>query len=175
MSAADKRQEGGTHYATDFWQTWNLIVPMKWSAFQFEIINYVDRYKRKNGIEDLKKARHWLDKLIEIEEGRLAEDVPSLNMSQTLFVFDGKELSKANFSDAEITLTSVNDETLDGLGRALCRHGPLMTQPCEACGRDCKQALKNADETVYGEHGPITKYPDGLINERPLPKQYNED
>lgn len=72
MSEADKKHEGGNHYRTDFWQTWNLIIPMEWSAFQFEIINYVDRYKRKNGIEDLKKARHWLDKLIEIEEGTLS-------------------------------------------------------------------------------------------------------
>lgn len=72
VSEADKRQEGGSHYRTDFWQTWNLIIPMKWTAFQLEIINYVDRYKRKGGIEDLKKARHWLDKLIEAEEEALS-------------------------------------------------------------------------------------------------------
>lgn len=72
MSEADKRQEGGTHYKNRPIQTWNLIIPMGWSAFQFEIINYVDRYQRKGGIEDLKKARHWLDKLIEVEEARLA-------------------------------------------------------------------------------------------------------
>jgi hypothetical protein len=29
------------------------------------ILKYVWRYKRKNGIEDLKKARWYLDKLIE--------------------------------------------------------------------------------------------------------------
>lgn len=73
MSEADKRQEGGSHYKGKpilpqvTAETWNLIIPMGWSAFQFEIINYVDRYKRKGGIEDLKKARHWLDKLIELE------------------------------------------------------------------------------------------------------------
>ncbi len=30
------------------------------------VIKYVFRYKKKNGLEDLKKARFYLDKLIEI-------------------------------------------------------------------------------------------------------------
>ena len=34
------------------------------------IIKYVCRYKDKNGIEDLKKARHYIDLLIEIEESK---------------------------------------------------------------------------------------------------------
>ena len=32
------------------------------------IVKYVTRYKDKNGVEDLKKARWYLNKLIEIEE-----------------------------------------------------------------------------------------------------------
>lgn len=32
------------------------------------IVKYICRYKLKNGIEDLKKARFYLDKLIEMEE-----------------------------------------------------------------------------------------------------------
>jgi len=31
------------------------------------VVKYVVRYKQKNGIEDLKKARHYLDMLIEME------------------------------------------------------------------------------------------------------------
>jgi len=31
------------------------------------IIKYISRYKLKNGLEDLAKARHYLDKLIERE------------------------------------------------------------------------------------------------------------
>jgi hypothetical protein len=30
----------------------------------------VERYRLKNGVDDLKKARHFLDKLIELEEAR---------------------------------------------------------------------------------------------------------
>lgn len=33
------------------------------------IIKYVWRYNNKNGLEDLRKARHYLDWLIESQEG----------------------------------------------------------------------------------------------------------
>lgn len=35
------------------------------------VIKYVSRYKRKNGLEDLKKARWYLDYQIKLEEERL--------------------------------------------------------------------------------------------------------
>lgn len=37
------------------------------------IIKYVVRWKQKNGIEDLKKAKVYLDKLIELTEHNIAE------------------------------------------------------------------------------------------------------
>jgi hypothetical protein len=32
------------------------------------VIKYIARYRDKSGVEDLKKAQHYLSKLIEIEE-----------------------------------------------------------------------------------------------------------
>jgi hypothetical protein len=32
------------------------------------IVKYVSRWKDKGGVDDLRKARHYLDKLIEIQE-----------------------------------------------------------------------------------------------------------
>ena len=34
---------------------------------QGNVIKYLCRYRDKNGVEDLRKARHYLDKLIEVE------------------------------------------------------------------------------------------------------------
>jgi hypothetical protein len=34
---------------------------------QGNVIKYVARYVEKGGVEDLRKARHYLDKLIELE------------------------------------------------------------------------------------------------------------
>lgn len=38
-------------------------------ALKFNIYKYVFRYNHKNGVEDLKKALTYLNKLIEFEEG----------------------------------------------------------------------------------------------------------
>ena len=35
------------------------------------VIKYVTRWKEKGGLEDIKKARHFLDILIELEEPKL--------------------------------------------------------------------------------------------------------
>jgi len=40
------------------------------------IIKYVTRYKRKGGVEDLKKAMHYLTMLIDKENGKEKETSP---------------------------------------------------------------------------------------------------
>jgi hypothetical protein len=39
----------------------------KLNPYQFNAIKYITRYKDKNGIEDLQKAIHCLEELIQIE------------------------------------------------------------------------------------------------------------
>ncbi len=74
MSDANKRQEGGSHYRkVPGEQHWDRLVRLKGlekarAYFTGNITAYVERYEDKNGLEDLKKARHYLDKLIELEE-----------------------------------------------------------------------------------------------------------
>ena len=69
MSEANKTQVGGTHYKTDGEQHWDRQWRMYGPGYFIGCITkYVERYKGKNGVEDLRKARHFLDKLIELEE-----------------------------------------------------------------------------------------------------------
>ena len=42
------------------------------------IVKYVSRYKEKGGIDDLKKARHYLDMLIE-QEQKAYDAIPKWN------------------------------------------------------------------------------------------------
>jgi hypothetical protein len=37
-------------------------------------VKYLTRWKNKNGVEDLKKARHFIDKLIELEAAKADEN-----------------------------------------------------------------------------------------------------
>lgn len=68
---ANDTQVGGTHYGPGTkLQHWDLATMFKWDPFQYQITKYVMRWKDKHAtpekrLEDLKKARHFLDKYIE--------------------------------------------------------------------------------------------------------------
>lgn len=66
MSAND-RQVGGDHYAKPI-QPWDYIAANGIGFLDGVAIKYLTRWKDKGGVEDLKKARHYIDKLIELEE-----------------------------------------------------------------------------------------------------------
>jgi hypothetical protein len=60
-------QEGGDHYKTQKIQPVEYIHANGLGFMEGCVVKYVSRYKRKNGLEDLKKARHFLDLLIALE------------------------------------------------------------------------------------------------------------
>lgn len=66
--SALSRQEGGRHYADMAIQPVQFIHANSIGYFEGNVIKYVSRHRAKNGIEDLRKARHYLDLLIEFEQ-----------------------------------------------------------------------------------------------------------
>ena len=67
MSKANDRQVGGNHYVGSI-QHWDVVVANDLDYFQAQITKYVIRWKNKNGLQDLKKAQHFLEKYIELAE-----------------------------------------------------------------------------------------------------------
>lgn len=61
-------QIGGSHYKTKAIQPWDYIVQNKLPYLEGNIVKYVSRWREKGGIDDLRKAQHYLSKLIETEE-----------------------------------------------------------------------------------------------------------
>ena len=61
-------QVGGNHYSKMKIQPIDFITANGIGYIEGNIIKYVCRYKSKNGVEDLKKAQHYLQMLIEQEE-----------------------------------------------------------------------------------------------------------
>lgn len=71
MSEANKTQVGGSHYKLGGEEHWDRVWRMSGHGYFVGCITkYVERYRSKNGLEDLYKARHFLDKLIELEKER---------------------------------------------------------------------------------------------------------
>lgn len=60
-------QVGGNHYKNYKIQPTEFIHANNIPFIEGNIIKYVMRHKNKNGIEDLKKAKHYIDLLIQLE------------------------------------------------------------------------------------------------------------
>jgi hypothetical protein len=77
---ANDEQIGGRHYIEKAIQPWDFIVQNKMGYLEGCIIKYVSRYKEKGGLEDLIKAAHYLEKLIEVNTDD-AERIPETPIS----------------------------------------------------------------------------------------------
>ena len=64
------RQVGGNHYKRAC-QPWEIIEEWELNYWAGNIIKYVLRYPHKNGVEDLEKAKHYLEYLIKKEKDAL--------------------------------------------------------------------------------------------------------
>lgn len=67
-----KKQVGGDHYAKHAIQPWDIWEEYGLNAFEGAVLKYLLR-RKNDRVEDLKKARHTLDRLIEIEERKARE------------------------------------------------------------------------------------------------------
>ena len=66
MNALDK-QEGGGHYKGLTIQPIEFIHLNGIPYIEGNVIKYICRHRQKNGLEDLLKAKHYIDLLIQLE------------------------------------------------------------------------------------------------------------
>lgn len=70
MSSANDIQIGGNHYASSL-QHWDVVELYGIGYIEGNATKYVTRWRKKNGIEDLRKAMHYLVKLIELATAKV--------------------------------------------------------------------------------------------------------
>lgn len=63
-------QVGGSHYTDMAIQPIQYILANGIPYIESTVIKYVSRWRPKGGVEDLRKARHFLDMLINHESGK---------------------------------------------------------------------------------------------------------
>lgn len=68
--SAFEAQVGGSHYKDMAIQPVEFIHKNGIGYMEGNAIAYLCRWRSKNGLEDLKKARHFIDLLIEMEQGK---------------------------------------------------------------------------------------------------------
>lgn len=69
-AGANAVQHGGNHYKQFKHETWDVILDWGLGYLDGNAVKYLSRWRHKGGIEDLKKARHYIDKLIETETNK---------------------------------------------------------------------------------------------------------
>jgi hypothetical protein len=65
------KQVAGSHYKRAI-QPWEIIDEWDMCYYAGNILKYLLRYKYKNGVEDLEKAKHYLEYLIKKEKDAAA-------------------------------------------------------------------------------------------------------
>jgi hypothetical protein len=60
------KQEGGTHYKYYAIQPVEYIYKNNLGYCEGNVVKYITRYKEKNGKEDLLKAKHYIDLLLQM-------------------------------------------------------------------------------------------------------------
>lgn len=77
MSQANDYQHGGDHYKQKQIQPWDYIIANNLGYLEGNAIKYITRWKAKGGIQDLKKAQHYIQKLIEVATNEEAKKTDS--------------------------------------------------------------------------------------------------
>ena len=115
MSAND-RQIGGNHYRTEI-QHWDWAAANELDYFQGCITKYVARHKKKNGLEDLLKAQHFLFKYIEqeygIDETEAVKTTPTPAPGTVTFTPNSElnnGITEVQINDGEATPAYVNQD-----------------------------------------------------------------
>ena len=109
---------GGDHYKKLGIQPVELIKVINANFFQGNVIKYVTRYKDKNGIKDLEKARHYLELMRELKpqtdtklsQEYLLEAIADYSIGNNLGDFERDIILSIIYKDGE---NNIPDENID--------------------------------------------------------------
>ena len=74
ITSKPAEQVGGTHYSRLSIEPIQFIEANGLGYSEGNVVKYISRWKNKNGLEDLNKAKWYVERLIQVEEERLAQE-----------------------------------------------------------------------------------------------------
>lgn len=121
---ANKRQVAGSHYRKHgALQHWDIVLRFDLDYFQGQITKYVMRWKDKNGVQDLQKAAHFLEKYIESNTA-VSDAAPTPSSAS---VFGLRQRTAHAYFDGEVSPTGWTGFVFEGVDH----NGFLYT--CREC------------------------------------------
>ncbi len=80
------KEVGGSHYMGGY-QPVELFAKLSLNGFQSNVAKYVTRHLKKNGLEDIKKALHYVELAIQLKPFALSTLMPKEYVEKEVFQF----------------------------------------------------------------------------------------
>lgn len=88
---ANDKQHGGSHYKKyGGLQPWDVITAWNLGYLDGTALKYIARWRDKGGLEDIRKAIHFLEKFIEVESSKQASADSHVKVGQWVKVNNGQ-------------------------------------------------------------------------------------
>lgn len=128
---SNSKQVAGTHYKTDGLQHWDIIAGQNIGYLEGCCTKYLIRWRKKNGLQDLQKAEHFLEKLIEmVESGQIKENKARIN---NRLMEEFYETAKIHYPESLIVHTVLRWQNVGVLKSALVTLKNLILEfDCDA-------------------------------------------
>jgi hypothetical protein len=86
---ANNKQIAGHHYKKygDL-QPWDVVIVWELGYLEGTALKYIARWRDKNGVEDILKAIHFLEKLVEVEKAKQQ----AMDLDGVMQVWQGKPI-----------------------------------------------------------------------------------
>ena len=94
VSSANERQIGGDHYRAEY-QHWDFVEMHGLGYLEGNATKYATRWRKKNGRQDLEKAVHYVDKLIELHRAGTRQPRGMAPLSEIVKFSESNELTPA--------------------------------------------------------------------------------
>ena len=144
------RESASKRYDVGGFSTWDFIIAKGLNYPEGNVIKYIVRHREKHGIEDLLKARTYLDKLIRVER-----EIKAANVWRYALTEKSKLIVGLTPEEGGLTYVPEPDPTPDEWD---------PTQPC-SCGRTFKP---DPTEEPRFEAGPVEPAPEHSYRGEPV-------
>ena len=81
--SANERQVGGDHYRSRY-QHWDFVEEGGLGYLEGCATKYVSRWRQKNGVQDLEKAEHYVQKLVELCRAKIVRPRGTASVEQVM-------------------------------------------------------------------------------------------
>jgi len=140
---ANDRQVGGDHYRGHDVQHWDYAWMKRFDPFQYQITKYVERWRKKNGVQDLRKALHFLEKYIELAEAEVKADEIKQQTIGGKTMEEWIDAAEYSMREQAQSMRNEDDRRTETLNAAvdMLFNSVLAAPACPECDDKCRWCL----------------------------------